>query len=50
LPPLAFMAAFGARIWIQSFLYPAPTGDDPAFHALAIVETAQNPSYVVANH
>jgi hypothetical protein len=49
LPPLAFMAAFGARIWIQSFLYPAPTGDDPAFHALAIAETAQNPSCVVAH-
>jgi len=49
LPPLAFLAAFGARIWIQSFLYPAPTGDDPAFHALAIVETAQNPSCILAH-
>jgi len=49
LPLLSFSTAFGVRVWIQSMEYAAPTGDDPAFHALAVVETARNPNCILAH-
>jgi hypothetical protein len=35
---------FTVRILKQAFFNIAPTGDDPAFHALAIITVAHNPS------